>query len=423
MGVVVILLLVGLYIFVSVWEPAKDNQEEHANTDVICVVDAEDVSEIAVKNASGGYILTCQEEDDTKVYDIKPLDAEDKNTSAITSTFNAFKKIYAMREISSDKGGFGFEESKVSLVIKTADGKDTEIIFGNEVPSGGEFYCLNKNDSKIYTVSDTIYSLVTQPADYYRNKSVIAISDVTLISNMEVYKDGKMELKLRYATEEENSNRLMPATWTMENPWYAELENDKTGELLVKLSSIYGTGFSKDEHNFRYKVNITADDKTYSYEVAEGDGVAYVRKAENGYVYIADKEIFDTLDGIEPSKYISRFVNLVNIKDMKKITVKANSKEYVMETSDGKYKINGTDTEEKEFKKKYQDVIGLSFIEFVDASPKGEPYMTLTFEMKDGKTAVTKIYDYSEREYLAECINGTRVKVLKSDLKKIEDLM
>ncbi len=422
-GVILLILLGGAYIFVSVWEPAKDNQEDLPQTEIICVTDEEDVSEITVKNESGEYILSFKEDNGNKIYDISSAQADDKNESAISSSFNAFKKIYAMREISSDKGGFGFEESKVSLVLKKGNGEDIEVVFGNEVPSGGEFYCINKKDNKIYTVSDTMYNLVTQPVDYYRNKSVIAISDVTLISSMEVYEDGKPELKLRYTTEEENSKNLMPATWTLEYPWKAELENDKTGELLEKLSNIYGTSFAKDEGSYKYKVNITANDKTYSFEVAEGDTVAYVKKADNGYVYTVDKEVFETLDSIDPLKYISRFANLVNIEDMKKVTVSANGKEYTMDAAEGKYKINGSDTDEKEFKKKYQTIIGLTFIDFVEDVPKGEPYMILTFEMKDGKTATTKIYDYTEREYLAECINGTRVKILKSDLKNIEDLM
>ncbi len=420
-GVVLLGLLGGLYVFISMWEPTDNSQEEKEPVDIMCVVDAEDVSEIQVKNESGEYTLICKEEADKKVYDITSLDVTDKNMSAISSSFNSFKKIYAMREISSDNGGYGFEESNTSLTLK-AD-TDIEIIFGSKTPGGDEYYCINKKDNKIYTVSDTMYNLVTQPADYYRNKSVIAINDVYLINNMEVYEDGQPKLKLRHATDEENSSKIMAAAWTMEYPWYAELANDKTEELLTKLSTVFATGFSKDSHNYKYKLVIKTEDKTYSVEVAEGDDVSYVKDAENGYVYITDKEIFDTLSSIDPSKYISRFVNLVNIEDIKKATVTANNKEYVMEVQDGKYKINGTETDEKEFKKKYQAVIGISFIEFVDDKPAGNPYMTLEFELKDGTMATTKIYDYTEREYLAICPNGTTVKLLKNELKSIEDIM
>ncbi len=427
-AVVALALLGGAYIFVSNWEPTKEETVEETPTETIYVVneDEKDITHIQVKNERGEYILSREENEGTNTYDISPLDANDKNMAAISSTFKSLIKIFGMREISSDKAeDFGFNESNVSYTINKAGGEKIEIVFGDAVPSGGEYYCLNKNDNKIYTVSDSTYKLVTQPIEYYRIKSVLAISDISSISNFELYKDGQLFIKLRHTTEEENSTKIMPTGWTMENPWYAELADDRTSELLTSLATIYGTGFSEDSHSYKYKLNITSGDKTYSFEIADGDDEAYVKNLEKGTVYTVDKEVFEILEAVDPARYISKFVNLINIEKVSKLSVKCEEKEYTMEVGkDGAgYKINGGDIDEKEFKKKYQEIIGLSFIEYIDDTPKGTPYMTIDFNMTDGETLATSIYDYTEREYMAVCPNGSTVKLLKSELEKIKNLM
>lgn len=424
-GVVLIAVLCGAYMFVLNWEPPAEETEEVSPKDAIYAVntDGMNIVEIKVKNESGEYLLTCDEKDGDKKYDISPSDSEDKNMSAISSSFNFFKKIYAGREITSQNDGFGFGEDKVLITLKADNGDKIELEFGNAVLGDAEYYCLNKNENKVYTVSDTVYALATQPIDYYRNKNIISIDDVSKVSGLEIYENGQLKIKIRQETPEESKSRVMADPWTMEYPWNSELDNDKTAELFTSLSYISGEGFSEDKHSYKYKFNIDAGDKKYSLEVAEGDGVSYVKNSENGIVYVTDHSLYETLHGAEPSKYISKFVNLVNIEGVKKVIVKSGDKEYLMEISDGKYKINGADTDEKDFKAKYQEIIGLSFIEYVEDSPKGEPYMTIDFEMNDGNILSTKIYDYTEREYLAVCMGGAKAKLLKNDLRGIEELM
>ena len=56
-------------------------------------------------------------------------------------------------------------------------------------------------------------------------------------------------------------------------------------------------------------------------------------------------------------------------------------------------------------------------------SPQGDPYLTVTFKMKDGSEDKVNYYQSGEREYTAVCPDGTAVRILKSELQKVIDIM
>lgn len=86
------------------------------------------------------------------------------------------------------------------------------------------------------------------------------------------------------------------------------------------------------------------------------------------------------------------------------------------------YKINGEEVDEAYFKNQYQIVLGLVFRERGDFSVSGDPYMTITYEYSDGRVVTTRYYEYDERDFVAVRDDGATVKLLRSEIGKIEKL-
>lgn len=435
-AVVGILLLVGLYVLVLSWDPVSDDTEsEETNSEITYVVSekADDISHLHIKNEFGEYdILRAVDENGNSVYTIPQITTGDMDESKIRSAVSKFGKIIAERKIDGDnlkKSDYGIDDKSPKVTIVKTDGTEIGVCFGSQTPDGFQYYCMKDGQNPIYTVSSVIYEAVTLSRDNYRVDEILNIADVSHVDRVKIYKNGNCVLSIRTATESENLGKAVAAGWMMEHPWKLELANDKTSEMLQSIAVVNATGFPEDvgAEEFEYRVEINTDDAYYSYDVSEKDknGNVCLKNNLTDNVYYVGEELLNNLNSINPNDYISKFVCLYNISSVTKVEIDLDEEKYVMEVGNDEmpYKIRGNEVAKKEFTDVYQKIIGLSFVEICEDNPRGDLYMKISFDFAGSSGDVIEFYPIDERYYMAVSSNGLSVKVLKSEVDTITNIV
>lgn len=432
-AVVALAVLGGGYYFALYWEPQKDEGNEAlptTDTEAIDIVSeaVEDVAKIQIKNGQTEFDILRSDEG----YSIPAIGNTAVNELRVAAAFAGLVKLSAEREITNDVSKvseYGLDKEEKCYAVHKNDGTKTTVLMGDEVPTGGEFYCMIKGGKKIYTVSAQKMSYIESIPEDYRVSAVTAIEDVATVQTFTVYHNASPVMKIRPTTEDEFRNSIMAGAWTMEYPWTERADPEKLEGLFTPFMEIEATGFAESASGitFEYEVRFSTDDAEYQFSIgnAAGEDVVYLRDDKTLEVYIVDSSLRDAVTGLNPNDYLIKFICLADITEVSNAIVKLGDKEYVMKPGNkaGKaYKINGEEVDEAYFKNQYQIVLGLVFRERGDFSVSGDPYMTITYEYSDGRVVTTRYYEYDERDFVAVRDDGATVKLLRSEIGKIEKL-
>lgn len=435
-AVLAIAILGGGYYFALKWEPEKVKETETAEEEAaIQYVVSENVSEvksISIKNAEEEYdIVRDPEGEGVAAYYIPGLTGDDVNYTQIGSTFSALARMSATKVVSADMeriSEFGLNLPTASYTINKIDGSTVKVLIGDEVPTGEEYYCMVENGGTIYTISAYKAGRVLAESNSYRKKVLLNLTDATEIKSFSLYKNNQPVMKVRETSQEEQAASITGGIWALEYPWEDDLDCIKLGEALKGVLVIEATGFgnAEDAPELDYRLELTTESGVYDFRIGgkTEDGGVYLQSKE--ILYTVDPAVRDTVESLVPNNFVNKLVALANISEVSKITLKKDEIEYTMEpgNTEGKpYIICGEQVEENEFKKEYQTVIGITFTERVEVSADGKPYMTVTYNYTDGRTEEIKYYEYDEREMLAVRPNGTTVKVLSTEVKKLTELI
>lgn len=430
-AITVIGLLSGIYCFVLNWNPEEETTfDSEPDIDTIYVVseNIEDVSSVTVRNLKGEYEII-QTNSDIADYTISQLNGYEVNKSSLSAAFSGMVKLNAYREITKDTSNmddFGISES-VSYTLNKNDGSYITVLFGDEVPTGGEFYCMLEGGDTIYTVSAYKMDIVLKAPDDYRVTKICSVADVSDISAFSVYHNNKSVLKIRKSSDKELESSILTGSWMIEYPWVEYTNEEKITELFNPFVSINAIGFSKDNPDFDYRVEFIAG--TDSYKLAIGpeteEGV-YLKDESSGNIYVVNSKIREVIEEINPNNFITKLVSLADISKVSRVVINFDDIKYIMEPGiedEKPYYINGVETEEEVFKDKYQLVIGILFKERGDYSVVGTPVLTIKYEYINGEYEEINYYQYDERNYIAVRADGTTVKVLSSEVEKIKKLI
>lgn len=432
-AVFVLAVLGGGYYFALKWEPQSDEANEDlptADTEIKYVVSesVEDVEKIQIKNVQAEYDIIRTE----KNYTIPVIGSMAVNKTRVASAFAGLAKAAAVGEITDDVSkisDYGLDKEENFYTINKNDGTKITVLMGDEVPTGGEFYCMVKGGDKIYTVSSYIMNYIENTPDDYRVSAVTNIEDAAAVQSFAVYNKSVPVIKIRSTTEEEYSAGIMAGVWTMEYPWTEMADTEKLTELFETFTAVEAIGFAENASGitFDYRVEFSVTDKEYKFSIgnAAADNGVYLRNDETSEIYIVDSALRDAVAELNPNDYITKFICIANITEISDLTVKLVDKEYVMQPGDeeGKaYKINGEEVSKEYFKDKYQSVLNLVFRERDDLMFSGEPYAAITYHYNDGRAVTTRFYEYDERNFVAVRNDGSTVKLSGNEISKIEKL-
>ena len=441
-SVIALAALGGAYYFAVNWTPAdkEENKTEQTEPSAISLfsIDSDSIASVSIRNPEQAYTLV-QGDDGTVT--IPEKSGIEFMQSSLKSAVYGFASVSAEREITSDitrAAEFGLEPCSAEFVVNQKDGSRNRFIIGDALPGDDAgYYMMEDNGDRIYTISSYNAKKIFKTTDSYRSTSLASI-DSSTIKRISVAKNGNTLLEIRAAEKGGTTLSNMTSDFVVTIPYPGEAaSSDMLSKLAESFKTIEIKGFADDNPSDLDAYGLgksktvltinTSDDKEYKLALgsAAEDGV-YMQWNDVASVYIGDKAYLDAVEALNPIDYVSKLVEIHNIADVESVDImkdgvvlKLEIDQSKQDEDSGKFKVNGKEMAEKDFKKLYQQVIGVTFTDYAAEKVSGQPFMTITYNMSDGSRSMVELYDYNERCYAARRSNGNCLTVLKSSMEEL----
>lgn len=444
-NIIIAVLVLGIlsagYYFAVKWEPkAKvvDTASTGTISDMISLFQAEtdSVRSVMVSNPQQTYTLLQDDEGNISIPELSDIPFRQ---ISLKSAFSGFLSISSDREITRDRNRaaeFGLDRKDTSLTITLKDGTKTVIWVGDTLPGENGRYCMIEDGDAIYTLSSSKADALLQSTNRYRDTDLFTI-DTSAVTEAAVSRSGADFIRIRRSTEEDQPQNAYQPSWIMETPCPGEAAaDDRVGELLANFSAVKISDFVDDHPtdlnqyglgSDAYVLTVTAGEESHRLRIgAAAENGVYIQYGDTPFVYLGDRAYLDAVNNLDPMLYVQKFVHLAMIDNVASVTVWKDGVTCTLEIGDGteeenpdKYKINGATVKADNFKKIYQQIIGILFVNTAEKPASGQPFMMVTYQYKDGHSDVSRYYNYDERYYLAERSSGQQFTVLKSTLNDL----
>lgn len=437
-AVIALGLLAAGYYFATVWEPATSNGkiETPETEDVISlfVPKSEQVRSVQIKNQNQSYTLAKNDDGEISIPELSNIPFIQMELRTAMSTLTS---VTALDKITNDvfrAADFGLKEPSGIFTITLKDGTAKTFLVGDLLPGNDNYYFMEKDGDAIYTYSSFKAKTLFASTNEYRSTSLFSLAPS--LKKVTVLKGNEVILSVRAKLENETPQNIISTGWIMDTPCPGEgAADDRINTFFENYSVVEIKEFVDDSpvNLSKYGLGNSA------YTIAFDDGNNYLLKlgnrTENGvymqygtdpFVYLGDVSYIDAIENTEPIHYVSKFVHVVALDNIKSIKAVKDGKPFVLENNNKSgediaeyYKINGKSTTTSDFKKTYQLIVGILYVDQVNINVTTSPFMTITYNFKDGKSDTMKYYDYNERFYIAERSNGQRFTVLKTTLSDL----
>ncbi len=440
LAALVLLLLGGGYLLAVRWEPKTDNGEgtPTAAANVISLFQAEsdEVRAVSIQNPNQTYTLYQDDDGNLSIPELSDIPFQQ---ISLKSAFSGFLTVTAERKITDDlsrAAEFGLDRGNASFTIQKKDGAKVRFLVGDNLPGESSYYMMQDGGDGIYALSSYKADALLQSTNSFRSKNLFSVSTDS-ITAFSVARGGETLLKTRLATEGEKPLNTYQCVWVAETPCAGEgASEDRIGTLLKNFASVAVSDFADDHPgdlnryglgNDAYVLTIETAADTYTMRIgAACENGVYFQCGSEPFVYIGDSAYLDAFSGFDPMQYIQKFVRIAPIDAVSSVEIQRDGRTMTLTIGDGdeeenedKYQINGKTTKADNFKKIYQQVIGILFVNSAAHSEAADPFMTITYHFKDGSADTSRYFAYDERYYLAERSDGKCFTVLKSTLNDL----
>ena len=426
-----VLILIALYFTVCLinnQNPLYFGEENTDENGIIYITNEDNIKSIHIKNEKGEYDIDREAVGDGYKYLVRQHKENDSEAQYIEEEYKKLCKIMARRKIERKRlnENYGFDGSIVCTLYRD-DGSEIKIFGGVMTNMDGEYYCKKEGDDTLYAIGTSEFTALNKGQNEFRSTEIFNISKAADVSELSLYSENNLELKIRNKTKTEQVSSATNTPWVMVMPYKVELDENNAPMVVEKLIKINVLGFSNDTNIFfDHKVEFTANGKKYSLETGSKDGLAYVKNDENGIIYNVRKDYLITLEKIRVKDIISKKILPDDINNIKEIKTSCGRLQYDMTRRQGDGEticnINTRKVEDEEYRYSYDVISQLEIVGMLDEVINEEPHMTIAVTYKSGNVITYKIYAADAMYCKMVLPTGQAVVVSKSAVDAIENL-
>lgn len=429
-AVVIVLLLVAAYIAISVipGQIAERNiEEQESETAEIQIMSSsvDYVESVKVTNANGSYTL---QRDPIGVWGVAEYPDVPVETVSIESAVYGFVNLYALDEIEMPEklSDYGFDNPRAKISIAMKDGTAREFALGNKVTGGRGDFFLDSVNKKAYVVSIYMGDSMKKSAESYRRTKLASIKADALTSLAITNPNGKIVMELE---ESDYSSELV---MVMTQPKHMNLDETLATSILETIQDINVVKYIEDNPSDLSKyglsrpaleVEIGVENANYklSFGNKTEDGTIYTMLEGMDFVFTFDQAMYDACINVTAYNLMNKFVNIVNISEVKSIVVEGKGKSHKLEIKGGSdFYIDGKAALADSFRKTYQSIIGIKGSGLAANSVTSPTEYSVVFEYNNGETTNIHYASYDEMNYYVETDGERGFITLK---KGLDDMM
>ncbi|MBQ2931236.1 MAG: DUF4340 domain-containing protein [Clostridia bacterium] len=433
-GVLVLAVLGGVYFWATGWQPDKSGEQPLENDPILLFdVGSDDISQVLINNENAEFVIkrTDNEKSDWSLENYQGIEF---SQTKIQNLIENLSRISANRKIESDgknAADFGIELNKNAVTIRTVNGDESTFVLGGRPTQDSDFYLMKIGDAGIYTVpAYKAEAILKTPNDLREN--VLATIDTGSIQSLKIERSGKNIMEICYSKDADDGT-YKASLYLMTYP-YNEVVNKQSFETLVAaFAGVEAVQFVSDNPSdaSKYGLNkgyrVQFDESGQKHTMIFGDtdeyGNVYAMYGDKQFIFTMAPDIKKAITDINPFDYIIKFAHIYALDNVSSVTVNYKGKTYTLavqrDTNDEKktkYRINDRSVNEKNFKKLYQSVIGLTFTDVLQNQAAGKEVCAISFDLLDGGTQTARYYECDERNVILKRHDGKKYIMLKKHL-------
>lgn len=437
---VLLAILIGAYSYIKL-NPKQEEIEATTTKEKIELLSLDSEAVVKVELFSDKPTLTIQKEDDIWVVnDRSDAKISQDLINSIVKTFSSIDAELLVEENATDLSIYGLDKPQ-KAIITSSDAKLYTILIGNETPTGSGYYFINEGQKTVYTVSYTYATPFDYTFEDLVEKEKIVDIDSEKLSYIYIAQKGKPEIEATRLDDTELDEYEMwnsLATWKMTKP-YINPRSLVSNDILTNLTAAT-TGFNTSVKSF--VENNPKDLSIYGLDEPElelwfkdsdnlqthlffgkqtEEGTVYFKQADSTSIYTMSTNAIDLFMNTKAFDVVDKFAMLISIEDINKIVITKDGKPTTFDITVTKQKdesdketttiscsVDGKEYPEDDFKKLYQNFIGLMLdLEYKGDKVTGTPEISIAFHMINEKVLESKYYKYDDKYYIFDK-NGTQ---------------
>lgn len=315
---VLILLMVGMGFCYMVLRKISQVKEAEANQSIeLYKLDTKKTEEITIENENGEMVFTKTNGKWTLKADADfPV-----NKDKIEEILNAMKTVEANSQVTDgteELSQYGLEKPVCSILVKLNNGVKAKVSFGSQVPVLGGYYVLVDDETKVYTMSDSLYQTIqTKKMDFVKMESIPSI-ETEQVNRITIAEKGKKDISV--VKKKDGSyiwNGAYKDTVAGNSEKVIDFISNYTGLVFDSCAeyncSDFGTyGLKNPKNSILISYNTEKGEKEKEYRLNIGrkneNGSYYVSSDNSAFVYEISADTIDELLHVNAFDYIEQTI-------------------------------------------------------------------------------------------------------------------
>lgn len=311
-----------------------------------------------------------------------------------------------------DLSQYGLEKPKVTIeVFIENDIKPIIMYLGDPTPTGSSYYFSLKENPIVYTIPNYYGAKFTLTLADFRDYSLSKIN-IQEINYFKLSQIGKPDLEIKQNSITSELTEYGIGVWKMTKPYQESklVASEKFQPIIESIALIFNAEEFIEDNPVdlsryglvRPQSELLVKDSQTQFHLLIGkpmnEQFVYCKKNDSNEIFTIKRSNLSFLN-IKPFELIDKFVYIVNIEEVDKVTISGLGVNYTIvidrkrnpnpksksELFDITYKVNGKIADEQLFKTIYQNLIGLLVESEYHKQPINDtPDLNITYYLNKG---------------------------------------
>lgn len=291
---VVLLALAGTLYWSEHRKPAAEAKVSADTPPPILKLDEAAITKVELKKKDAAQIVLEKNSSGTwQITQPKPLNAD---RSAVSSTLSSLSSLNSQRVVedkASDLKQFGLDQPSFEVDVTSKDGKNHQLLIGDDTPAGGAVYAMLAGDPRVFTMASYNKTSIDKSLNDLRDKRLLTFS-ADQVSRLELVK-GNQEIEFGRNKDE----------WQILKPKPLRADSIEVSSLVGKLTDarmdLSGASDSGNERSaFAHSTpvataKITGPSGTQELQVRKNKDTYYAKSSVVDGVYKVDSGLGEAL--------------------------------------------------------------------------------------------------------------------------------
>jgi hypothetical protein len=188
-AVVLLAALSGVVLWSNKKQGAATKTPADTTTRMLSIPD-NDFQEIRVKKLTGEVLDLRRDTGKWRVAEPQPLAADQDSVSSMVGNLSNLNADKVIEENASDLKPYGLDIPTLDIVVTKKDGKTSEVLVGDDVPTGSGAYAKLAGDPRVFTIGTYVKTGLDKKPDDLRDKRLMTF-DSDKLTRVELQAKGQ----------------------------------------------------------------------------------------------------------------------------------------------------------------------------------------------------------------------------------------